>query len=308
MFPSDINKPHNYYFDSPGYRWGQYLVVRSTSANNACERILCIDLRSNQLIWEKDFSPKQEKSTNRIVGIGDKCYFVMHNRNQVSFLYQADLITGDTTLLYTANNAFFSGGKLGVTESMQLHFLFGMDTLIYLVNYNLENQAILSKIQVPLNEYRPSAGLSQCEFTDDRIYYCSANTTFCLDLVSGEKIWEYTNRSKKCNLITISNDILFTYSYDGYIGLDARTGKELYIGDESAQWAYIHDNIVYFDNYAGQIMVVDLLSGNVLDKIICPSERGGKGRFSNGTDAVVYGDWLYLMSSNMVYCYPKYPW
>jgi len=99
---------------------------------------------------------------------------------------------------------------------------------------------------------------------------------YSLDTATGQLTWKYSaNNSWILTTAAAKDDIIYTGTSDTYLllALDAATGREKFRATANG-YVYssplIDTNTVYFGDFTGQMLAVDRLSGQVIDRLETP--------------------------------------
>jgi outer membrane protein assembly factor BamB len=106
---------------------------------------------------------------------------------------------------------------------------------------------------------------------------------YSLDTASGQLTWKYSaNNSWILTTAAAKDNIVYTGTSDTYLllALDASTGKERFRATANG-YVYssplIDVNTIYFGDFTGQLLAVDCLSGEILDRY----ETSGRARYAD---------------------------
>ena len=108
---------------------------------------------------------------------------------------------------------------------------------------------------------------------DNHIFFGARDGYFyALDAVTGQLTWKYSaNNTWILTTATVANNTIYTGTSDTYLllALDASTGKEKF-GSAANGYVYsspvISGNTVYFGDFTGQLLAMDLPSGKIIDR------------------------------------------
>jgi outer membrane protein assembly factor BamB len=123
---------------------------------------------------------------------------------------------------------------------------------------------------------------------DNHLFFGARDGYFyALDAVTGQLTWKYSaNNSWILTTAATANNTIYTGTSDTYLmlGLDAATGKER---SRSAANGYVYSspvitgNTIYFGDFTGQLLAVDLPSGKIIDRFETPGRRKNAGQVLN---------------------------
>jgi len=119
---------------------------------------------------------------------------------------------------------------------------------------------------------------------------------YALDAATGQPTWKYSaNSSWILTTATAKDHVIYTGTSDSYLllALDEATGKEKFRTTANG-YVYsspvIADNTIYFGDFTGQLLAVDRLSGEIIDRYETP------GRLKNADSILNKGklDFAYM--------------
>jgi outer membrane protein assembly factor BamB len=102
---------------------------------------------------------------------------------------------------------------------------------------------------------------------------------YALDAITGQLTWKHSaNKSWILTTATVADDIIYTGTSDTYLllALDASTGKEKF---RSVANGYVYSspviagNTIYFGDFTGQLLAIDLPSGKIIDRFETPGRQ-----------------------------------
>jgi len=119
---------------------------------------------------------------------------------------------------------------------------------------------------------------------------------YALDAATGQLTWKYSaNSSWILTTATAKDHVIYTGTSDSYLllALDEATGKEKF---RTTANGYVYSspviaaNTIYFGDFTGQLLAVDRISGDVIDRLETP------GRLKNGDSILNKGklDFAYM--------------
>lgn len=107
----------------------------------------------------------------------------------------------------------------------------------------------------------------------------------------------------------IKDNVIFKYGDNKYEALDATTGKRMYVNAKMGTWwAFIDGDYVYLQNRNGEVKILNLYSGKILETLVCPDYETKNVWWNGSIEPTVVDGKFYLMSYTSAYCYPAYPW
>lgn len=314
MFPHDKTTTYDYTFDNKGHIYNNYIVTRSRCFRNSIEKIVCIDLNNNNIYWEKEYPTASTYLCSDIIGINDKAYYSIQEKESLS-LWIVDVINDIHTKIYNIPVEEYLDGDLMIYED-KLLFITMKDINVIssakLNIYSLSTNKIVNKITIPVNP-DGSFGANNSFIVNNKVYYNSGNSLFCADIVSGKIVWEeHITKTVDyvCTDIYLYEDKILHFGNRLFKAHNIDTGEEIFENsyeNTGITWAFYNNNYLYMNLYGIDVIVIDANSGVVVAKLICPLERGEKGEFHHQPGRVLDNK-LYLLSNTSVYCYPTYPW
>lgn len=306
-FPSDLSKAYKCAFDGFSYIYENYIVFKyiENFPHNLYGKVVCMNLDTHDIIWERQESEMDIRSGNDIIGLDEYCYFVENRK-----ILRTNVRTGETKSLYSTTDNQISQLSLIGDENI----LFFEFKTVYLneekSDYcNKISAAILDKSSgrelfrhqiVPLEgttaQYSSGKGLIR-----NAILYANIDTYItAIDTKTGQQLWERDDpEAYILQDLIIHNDVVLKCGINATYGYDALTGKLLYKYDNfGSRYTTKHGKYAYLITRSDWLAVIDIATGHIHKRIDCPDEM------FFGSYPTFYGDKMYIMGlPNYLYCY-----
>lgn len=270
-----------------------YYEINNTVLITSGANFYSIDLGTGKTQW-KDKLPYQINRSG--IGINDQYFFsgYLYQEEIKPWIYRGDvnlenylpLIQPNIDSLYLMpfSNVVGYVEEMAISKDEHgdelllipyLQFVSEYDYLRLLSLYDLTKEIyIFDKILISNEGYTPFQG--QPKIFDNKIYLSCAERLYCLDLYTGEKIWDYPFENGLFRY-DISGDILVANGEDTYLyGFDPWTGEVLW-KEESAgrpsELKFLNGVVYYTTGGDGRLHAVDIRTGKHIWKLKCPDKN-----------------------------------
>lgn len=326
-YPTSYNKNKPMLFGGTAYQLNEFVVAKMQILGSVLtDKLVGVNLKTGQELWYKEIPAINSYNIRPdVVGTSsDFFYFEQTNKNAI--LCKGDIYTGQTKAVLeiqpehcynynfgTSNVLFHSNKKLVIMGAKERNSLSSDDQLkdsyIYIVdvanNYSLNK--ILLKTDIGGDKDMLIARI-YCD--DDKIFAACGLTTVCYNLNTQTVEWTYKSTESynyMTNNVVVNDGVVFLYGDNRYVGLDAQTGKKLYQGDIQCGNADAFNGSVYVIGCDAKLYILDIQTGKILHRIICPEEYTTNTGFNTYCKPQVYGDKLYVFGNYHAYCYEAVP-
>lgn len=305
-FPDDLDNERYCHFDSKAYLYKGKVVFeyaknyRDFSSRNIRTDV-CLDVNNGKVLWEIDgvsphgpFRPAE--------GLGNTCFFAPDSCSVCKVDLDTDKIQEfyNTGSRETYINDILLCDKYLVVSCCGAHveeYMF--DTSVVIVDITT-GQEVFSK------ELERSTVPSQSYLDGDVLFSVVDTYLAATNIKTGETLWDRDDRWTYTLMdLHIYKDVILKCAGNATTGYDKRTGQILYdyrnygSYDTSKEGRY-----AYLVNCKNIVDILDIETGQKLDKIVCP--YGEIGFF--GSYPAIYDNKLYIMGENRLFRYPTYPW
>ncbi|MGP1527149.1 MAG: hypothetical protein ACTTIA_01730 [Candidatus Cryptobacteroides sp.] len=316
LFPKNTEERHYCHFGANSYQYKNKLVFQYQKDARTYESrdlitTVCIDLETQEIIWEKTNISTYRNYTN-VVGDDKNCYFL----NGENDLCWADLVENKQNVLFNIAGEYFY--RLSLTsDGNLLLFSFEKKKIIEEENYSINYARIIApntgkekykKLFLPPKDSW-SRRMKASGFEKDGVIYGNIDTYIAaIDIKSDKTLWEredYWAHTAK-DLFEYGG-VLLKCGINATTGYNAKTGEILYdYRDYGSNYATQQGQYVYLLTCKGFIDIIDIKSGTKLDYIKCKYDEKGES-FLGSYPTLIDGK-MYIMSYNHLFRYPTYPW
>jgi outer membrane protein assembly factor BamB len=325
-FPTEYSSTNSMCFWGVPYIFNEYMVVKmwSNFIFLDTDKLLCINLNTHQEVWQRSLPNYiSSTSTGDVVGKDHFFYFVQESKFE-SLIYKGNIVTGDTTLLLqlkpeaplncievSGDQRFYTTdeGRDLLIFGLYEHDYYSSDTpyKTYCCVFDIESGKVLIKKLITRND---GYLLGQFEIVDNRVYMTCGRVATCLDLKTGDIIWqffsdEYYNYAAP--RLSISDGVVFLSGENRFIGLNALTGSKLYQGDLQCGNSTADKGFVYVMGRDVRLHILNIHNGYELHVITCPERVITGTGFVSGGKPQVHGDKLFVWGNYHAYCYDAIP-
>lgn len=303
-FPSDLAVRNYCIFDGKGYAHNSRFVFQYRKNGTAedlsdTHTTICLNANNGDVIWALDGCSNMDSINKDVVGENNDCYFV-HGDN---LIYKANLSNDSIDVFYSSDTLHISGiclgdGYLVVFAYLQSSVEYMRDNYCLILNRETSD-AIAQPIYVGTSDV-------ECHgLVYDGVLYVNLDRKIAaIDISNNNRLWErYDEGAYGLMDMYIYKDILLKCGINETIGYDKITGDIRYDYRDYGSWyTNMHKGYAYMVNRKDILVVFDVLTGKMMDYVICPNGEGFLGSYP-----VVYDDKLYIMGGNNLYRYPTYP-
>ena len=120
-YPAKYNKENKFFFWGVPYLYGNQMVLKMPASDNtdSNDKIICLNLDAHQENWSIKIPDSMSvTSGNNIVGAEGKFYFTQESASE-SFVFEGDIIHGDTNILFQFQNKNSNQG-VEISTDLQL--------------------------------------------------------------------------------------------------------------------------------------------------------------------------------------------
>ena len=304
-FPTDLGKRHYCDFRSIGYEYRSKLVfqyVIDKQQDISLRSTVCLDVESGTILWEKDC--KVSRTIRPVIGSNNDCYFIqdscrvckvnMDSDHISEFYYTGDDLLQINDFVLYDNCLVLSCFSVSIAEEYKL------ETYVIIVDKTTGNEIF--------RKYLGRSPVGAHSYINDNTLYSNVDRTMmAIDIKTGNIIWErYDMCAYACQDVLFYNDILMKCAVNATIGYDKNTGDVKYLFDDYGSYYVTQQGgYAYFINRQNKLDIIEIETGNKLERIICPVK--GVSDFW-GPYPTIYDNKLYIIGNNTLYRYPTYPW
>ena len=305
-FPSDLATRHFCRFDAKGYAYNDKFVFQYMKNGNGDSQYdthttVCLDARNGDILWELDGVFYLDSINKDVVGDGKDCFFVQ-GENKVC---KADLSDNSMETIYDTDTLHISGIRLCDDYLVVSCFAPSKE------EFKQHNYCVVLDKETADAITRPIY-IGECDLcchglVEDGILYANQNRYItAIDIRNNTKLWERQDDWAYILVdMYVHKNVLLKCAVNATVGYDKKTGEILYDYQDYGSWyTSIHKGYAYLLNRKDILVVFDVLTGKMLDHVVCPVV--GDGFF--GSYPVVYDEKLYIIGGNSLYRYPTYPW
>jgi outer membrane protein assembly factor BamB len=282
------------------------------------ESVLCFSLKNQEIIWQHHWPVDTFSNDieNNVYSYGKRCFSVINGRLVFAF----NTRSGEKELIYDSKDYDINHGPIIIDAS---HFgiletKIGEDEEDY--RYTIINPIsgeILSRRQLPYDK-KVRATISNVIVQNRTIFYTDAAHTAAIDALTGEILWTRTDEGFQCQEgLHLSNGILLKHNTETFMAFNSENGEEVYFNSSFGFGeSTLYGNYLYCNDCEGHIIVLEYISGIIVDNIKYPKDNNEfrfGGNFSHFP--IIQDNKLYLIGQNAsnnkdyrVFCYPTYPW
>lgn len=321
-FPEAYQTGENMFFWGVPYLFNDWMVMKMPSYEhvNYNDKIVCLNLKSRSRKWNIVMPATLSFTAgNNIVGNEELFYFCQESSTK-SYIFEGNILTGDTSLLFQFENTLETAGveistELSLVKFKQHQYLvFGvlewesvksdLEFENYLVIADAVNKKIIHKIHVPKTE---KFGINQIKCQEDKIWLTCGRNAACISLESGNILWNYYSPESLNYLTTgicLDEDVLFLWGDNRFQALNAVSGEKMYQKNLECGNADVFEGVVYLIGRDAKLYCVDILTGNVIQSVSCPEvKRSMSTGFLTSCKPQVHQNHLYLFGNFHAYSY-----
>lgn len=316
-FPCDFDPNKPMFFWGKPYLFENHMVIKMSKFEPFCkfDRILCLNLDNGSCEWKIEMPETLSQPTCKDVGGYDNQFFFVSESNKETIIFRGDVLIGDTSSMLTLRPSY-GYKKLEINSSSfntiektnQSLFLFSTKQYAQQSDLNAKESTIclldlktgnkISEINVLDDD---DYSVTDVVLYQDMIYCVSGRKVFCLNPQTGTIEWT-CKATDIFNFVTtdmlVDKDVLFLWGVNRYIGLDLKNGEIIYQHEITCGNAAVFDGIVYLISRDGKLYVVDILTGEIKQKISSPENN-----FLTGCKPRVFERKLYVFDYFNAYCY-----
>ena len=307
-FPKDLSKAYKCAFDGFSYIYENKLVFKyiENYPLNKNATLVCLNLDTQEVIWEKQEINEIGHSHTDIFGIGRYCYFD-RNKHKVC---RVNLDSGEETLIYDSGE--FKILHLRISTDGEL-YLFEDKTIEDsedILGYYLINESVVLDKDTGDEKFRykikpfdntEARWYGGNGILQDGILYANVDTYLtAVDVETGRQFWERNDpEAYILEDLIVYNGVVLKCGGNSTYGYNAQTGELLYKYDNfGSHYTTRHGKYAYMVTNAGWLAVIDIATGRIHKRIDCPDEM------FFGSYPTFYGDKMYIMGlPNYLYCY-----
>lgn len=327
-FPTEYTKSNSMFFWGVPYLSNEYLVAKMPKFGNVLntDKLICINLKTKRQAWQKTLpSSISFNSNDDVVGINNDFYFLQQSDSN-TLIYKGNIQNGDTSLLMkvaadkpenynrtSSNLQYFQTSKndnyllVGALEEKKNSTdTYAYKTYIYIID--IDKNVLVKKL--PISRKDEGQTINEMISANNKVYIVCGRTTFCYNPNSDSTEWSFSSVESynyMANHIIVTEDVIFLYGDNRFIGLDAQTGIKLYQGDIKCSNANTFNGHVYIIGSDSKLYVLDIKTGKTLHQITCPEKIETSTGFLTSCKPQVYGDKLYVFGNYHAYCYKAIP-
>ena len=290
---------------SIGYEYRSKLVfqyVIDKQQDISLRSTVCLDVESGTILWEKDC--KVSRTIRPVIGSNNDCYFIQDSCRVCKVDMDSDHIS---EFYYTGDNLL----KINDIDICDNYLVISCFCESALEDYSKETYVIVIETNTGKETLKKYLGYSLVpahSFLEKNIIYSNLERKImAVNLKTGNILWE---RHDECSYgfqdLCIYNDVLMNCSINATIGYDKNTGDVKYLFDDYGSYYVTQQGqYAYFINRQNKLDIIEIETGNKLERIICPIK--GVSDFW-GPYPTIYDNKLYIIGNNTLYRYPIYPW
>ena len=307
-FPGNLQDRHYCDFDANGYLYGNNLVFqysKDARTYESCSQhtTTCINVENGTILWEENGKSGYNSNTNKpVVGDDAHCFFVKDSNVVCQVDLSKDVVTDffDTDTLQINDIGLFEG-YLAVSCSVKAQEDYLYNTYVLVLNKDTGEKKLLCNLG-------KHDILANCIISDGILYGNNSTIIKAVNLKTGNILWERDDPWAYINVdMFVYKGVLVKCSVNATTAYDARTGELLYYYDNYGSWDASTDGpYLYMVNRKGNIDIIDILTGKILDTIKCKYAEDGE--LFSGSIPTIYDGKLFMMSYNHLFRYPTYPW
>lgn len=316
-FPSVYDPDNPMCFSGKPYMFENHMVIKMPAFGSFCnfDRIICINLDNGSCEWKIEIPTMFSEPSCRDVGGYDNKFFFVSESKKETFIFKGDVLTGDTCKMLT----FSPSNKNDKHELNTASFYTIGDTNQSLMLYSTKEYSHLTyqdskESVVCLLDLKTGNKISEINVVDDdrynitdavlyqdKIYCVSGRKVYCLNPKTASSEWS-CQTTEMYNFVTtdivVDKDVLFLWGVNRYHGLDMKTGETIYDHEISCGNAAVFKGMVYMVSWDGLLYVIDILTGEKMQKISSPENH-----FLTGCKPHVFEGKLYVFDYFNAYCY-----
>lgn len=307
-FPSDLSKAYKCAFDGFSYIYENTLAFKyiENYPQNKYATTVCMNLITQEIIWERDEEKTGPKSHTDIFGYGSKCFFDENKRK----LYCLDLETQEVKLIYESGEyeirhfKISDDGELYVFKDRSIED--SEDELGYYKNNKvviLDQNTGAEKFCYEIKPFEGTGArwIAGNGIIQDGILYANVHTYItAVDIKTGQQLWERDDpEAYILEDLIVYNGVVLKCGGNSTYGYNAQNGELLYKYDNfGSHYTTRNGKYAYMSTNAGWLAVIDIATGRIHKRIDCPDEM------FFGSYPTFYGDKMYIMGlPNYLYCY-----
>lgn len=305
-FPADLDVKHYCHFDAKGYANNGKLVFQYAK-NFHDETViwdvttLCMDIRDGSVLWEiEGRRPNKNRPT---VGRNNECYFSPDSCN----VYKADLNTNQVQPFFNTGDKDICINDLALCDNSLVVSCYSLSE----EEYMLESFVMVLDCSTGEEKFRRHLGretVPSHSLLEGNILYSNLETSMmAIDISKDETLWERDDYWAYVLMdMYIYKDVILKCAGNATVGYNKKTGEIIYSYRDYGSWnTSVDGKYAYFINCCDDdIDIIDIESGEKLDKIVCPYGNLGFG----GSYPAIYDNKMYVMGERRLFRYPTYPW
>ncbi len=303
-FPADLEEKQYCSFNGKGYLYNNKLVFLYENNVSLFPRLVtatCLDVNNGDVFWEYEHASPSVPLVPAI-GRDNVCFFVPDS----SRVFKVDMDTDRITEFYRTsgkdvyiNDIALCGNNLVVSCCCRTD-----------EEYQLESSVVVLEAgtgQVRFSRILGRDSVPSHSIMEGDVLYSNVDTHLeAVDIIKGCILWERQDDwAYVLNDLIIYKDVLLKCAVNATVGYDKHTGKIRYDYQDYGSWyTTLHGKYAYMVNRQNKIDIIDVETGAIVDKIVCP--YGKIGFF--GSYPVFHDGKMYIMGENRLFRYPVYPW
>lgn len=305
-FPSDLEENRYCHFDSKAYMYkGKVVFEYAKNYSDPLRRFsrteVCLNADNGEVIWEME-GETPCGSFRPAVGRENECFFAPDSCR----VFKVDMDTDQIAEFYRTagkdvyiNDIALCGNNLVVSCCCRTDEEYQLESSVVVLDTGtgqVRFSRILGRDSVP----------SHSIMEGDVLY---SNVETCLmatDIESGECLWERNDRWTYTLMdLHVYEDVILKCAGNATIGYDKKTGRIIYDYRDYGSYDTAREGrYAYIINCRGIVDILDIETGAIVDKIVCPYGRIG----FFGSYPVFHDGKMYIMGENRLFRYPVYPW